>query len=218
MPKPARKARAAAPRPKTAVPSESKFLLIDCETTGLPLTRYFTPDDVSGWPRLVQLAWGVFSSSGEPEEMHCHIIKPEGFVIPADSTRIHGISHATAVREGRRLAEVLDELLVAISGGVTAVVAHNLEYDFGVVGGELVRLKRPLALLEFPGICTMKTTTELCRLPRPGGFGFKWPTLVELHGCLFGQGYEGAHDAESDLHACARCFFRLLSLGHYEIS
>ena len=41
-----------------------------------------------------------------------------------------------------------------------------------------------LRLFERPGLCTMKTTTDLLRLPGP--YGFKWPKLDELHAFLFG--------------------------------
>ena len=70
------------------------FLLFDCETTGLPHRRNLSPWDVSGWPRLVQLAWEFYDSLGNPEDMHCQIIRPDGFEIPAEATRIHGISHS----------------------------------------------------------------------------------------------------------------------------
>src|SRR5512139_1803960 len=89
----------------------SRFLLVDCETTGLPRTRYFSPDAVDDWPRLVQIAWGRCDSSGQMTDAQCHIIRPEGFRIPADATRIHGITHARARRAGRDLSEVLDEFL-----------------------------------------------------------------------------------------------------------
>ncbi|MFZ2054912.1 MAG: 3'-5' exonuclease [Candidatus Aminicenantales bacterium] len=194
---------------------QPRFFLFDCETTGLPRTRYFSPDDVEGWPRLVQVAWGRFDSRGNAEEAACHIIRPDGFRIPADATKIHGITQARALRAGRELGEVLDEFLGAAERPGTVLVAHNLDYDFGVIGGELVRMGKPLRFLDIPGICTMKSTTDLCRLPRPGGFGFKWPTLEELHVHLFGRAYEGAHDAARDLEACARSFFRLWQAGHY---
>jgi DNA polymerase III epsilon subunit-like protein len=201
-----------------SVMTSSKFLVIDCETTGLPRTRYFSPDDVSGWPRLVQIAWGLYDRNGTSAETRCHIIRPQGFKIPPDATKVHGISHARAVREGEDLGGVLDALMDALGRGITALVAHNLDYDYGVVAGELVRLRKPLDVLDVPGICTMKTATPICRLPRPGGgSGFKWPTLPELHGCLFGRTYEGAHDALSDLEACARCFFKLLRDGHFDV-
>ncbi|MGB7294981.1 MAG: 3'-5' exonuclease [Candidatus Aminicenantales bacterium] len=194
---------------------QPRFFLFDCETTGLPRTRYFSPHDVDAWPRLVQVAWGCYDSDGNAGEAACHIIRPEGFRIPADATKIHGITQARALRAGRDLGEVLDEFLEASEKPGIVLVAHNLAYDFGVIGAELVRVGKPLRFLDIPGICTMKSTTEICRLPRPGGFGFKWPTLEELHVHLFGRAYAGAHDAARDLEACARSFFRLWQAGHY---
>jgi DNA polymerase III epsilon subunit-like protein len=138
-------------------------------------------------------------------------------MIPVDATKIHGITHAHALRVGRDLAEVLDEFLEASERPGTTLVAHNLDYDRGVLGGELVRQNKSLRFLDLPGICTMKTTTDLCRLPRPGGFGLKWPTLEELHIYVFGRSYQGAHDAASDLEACARSFFKLFEAGHYPL-
>lgn len=192
-----------------------KFLFFDCETTGLPRSRHFSTEDVDGWPHLVQIAWARYDLRGNSEAVQCHIVRPDGFRIPADATRIHGITHAHALQVGRDLAEVLDEFLEAAERPETVLVAHNLDYDRGVLGSELVRRNKPLRFLEMPGICTMKSTTDLCQLTRPGGFGFKWPTLEELHVYVFGHSYEGAHDAASDLEACARSFFKLLQAGHY---
>lgn len=193
------------------------YLVFDCETTGLPRVRHFSPEVADDWPRLVQIAWARYDRKGAPADARCHIVRPEGFRIPADATRIHGITDARARREGRDLAEVLDELLAEAGRPGTTLVAHNFDYDRGVVGGELVRTKRPLDFLGLPSICTMKGTTELCGLPRPGGFGCKWPTLEELHRFVFGRSYEGAHDAANDIDACARSFFRLLEAGHFRV-
>jgi len=192
------------------------FLFFDCETTGLPRVRFFSPEVADEWPRLVQIAWARGDGRGTLEDARCHIVKPDGFRIPEDATRIHGISDAQARSVGRDLADVLDEFLAAAGKPGTTLVAHNLSYDFGVVGSELVRMRKPLTFLELPGICTMKETTELCQLPRPGGgTGYKWPTLDELHLYCFGCSYEGAHDAGRDLEACARAFFKLLEAGHF---
>jgi DNA polymerase III epsilon subunit-like protein len=193
------------------------FLFIDCETTGLPRSRYFSTENVDDWPHLVQIAWARYAVRGNPESARCHIVRPEGFRIPADATRIHGITHRHARRVGKDLEKVLDEFLEALEVPGTILVAHNLEYDRNVVGAELVRTRKPLGILELNGFCTMKQTTELCQLPRPGGFGYKWPTLDELHCFCFGHSYEGAHDAARDLEACARSFFKLLEAGHFSI-
>ena len=53
----------------------------------------------------------------------------------------------------------------------------------------------------------MLNTTKLCKIP--GKYGYKWPTLSELHMFLFGNGFEGAHDALNDVLACAACYFEL---------
>jgi DNA polymerase III subunit epsilon len=193
------------------------LLFFDCETTGLPRSRNFSPEVVDDWPRLVQIAWARYDPEGESIDARCHIVKPEGFRIPAEATAIHGITHAEACRVGEDLAKVLDTFLSAAGGTGTTLVAHNLDYDRGVIGGELVRTRKPLGFLEMPGICTMKSTTDLCALPRPGGFGFKWPTLTELHLYVFGYPYDGAHDAGRDLDACARSFFKLREAGHFRV-
>ncbi|HOW85685.1 MAG TPA: 3'-5' exonuclease [Candidatus Aminicenantes bacterium] len=192
------------------------FLFFDCETTGLPRVRYFAPEVAEEWPRLVQIAWARYDRRGRPEGASCHIVKPVGFRIPDESTAIHGISHDRAVRTGRDVGQVLDEFLAEVGRPGTTLVAHNFDYDRGVVGGELVRLRRPLGFLETPAICTMKATTALCGLPRAGG-GYKWPTLEELHRYCFGFPYDGAHDASNDIDACARAFFKLLEAGHFRL-
>jgi DNA polymerase III epsilon subunit-like protein len=194
----------------------SSYLFFDCETTGLPQVRFFSPEVIDQWPRLVQLAWARYDAAGNIREGRDSIVRPDGFKIPPDATRIHGISDAEARRVGRGSAEVLDEFLAAATAPGTILVAHNFEYDRNVISGELIRARKPLAFLELAGICTMKSTTDLVRLPRPGGgFGYKWPTLAELHTWVFGFSYEGAHDAARDLEACARCFFSLLGQGHF---
>ncbi|MEN6561486.1 MAG: 3'-5' exonuclease [Acidobacteriota bacterium] len=197
-------------------PRRPKLLFFDCETTGLPRVRYFAPEVAEEWPRLVQIAWARYDPGGDPEDARCHIVKPEGFRIPEDATAIHGISDAQARREGRALGEVLDDFLAEAERPATTLVAHNFDYDRGVIGGELVRARKSLRFLELPSICTMKGTTELCGLRRPGG-GLKWPTLDELHCYCFGYSYEGAHDAANDIGACARAFFKLLEAGHFRI-
>ena len=195
----------------------ARLLFFDCETTGLPTRRNASPYDVSAWPRLVQLAWGVFDSLGNTEGIKSSIIRPEGFEIPAASTDIHGISQELAVRDGSELSDVLDAFLTAIDDPEILLVAHNLAFDLGVVGAEIVRSDKSRRFFEIPGLCTMETTTELCCLPRWGSGGFKWPTLMELHVHLFGDPYDHPHDAASDLKACARCFFELLGDGFYSL-
>ena len=59
--------------------------------------------------------------------------------------------------------------------------------------------------------CTMLESTDFCRIP--GQYGFKWPSLDQLHRKLFGAPIGGAHTALADTRACARCFFELKQLN-----
>ncbi len=189
------------------------FFFFDCETTGLPARRNLAVEEVDGWPRLVQLAWAVFDAWGKPKAVESRIVRPDGFIIPADSIRIHGITQERALAAGAPIAEVLDLFAASSEEPYDAVVAHNIEFDRSVVGAELIRAGRRTRLFERPPLCTMKTTTSLLRLPGP--YGYKWPKLEELYGYLFGGTYEGAHDAGRDVEATAKCFFELRRRGHY---
>ena len=69
------------------------YLFFDTETTGLP-KRYNAPmDDLDNWPRLVQVAWILFDEEGKEIVSNSYIVRPEGFIIPKESSLIHGITH-----------------------------------------------------------------------------------------------------------------------------
>jgi DNA polymerase III epsilon subunit-like protein len=85
---------------------------------------------------------------------------------------------------------------------------------FTHVKAELIRSAMSHIELGERGIkmtCTMFSSTAHCAIQ--GSRGNKWPKLEELHQKLFGEGFEGAHDALVDVQACARCFFELKRLG-----
>ncbi len=60
-------------------------------------------------------------------------------------------------------------------------------------------------------LCTMKSSTDYCRLPGP--YGYKWPKLSELHIKLFGENFEEAHDASVDINATEKCFWEMRKKG-----
>ena len=40
------------------------FIIFDVETTGLPIKRNAPISDLNNWPRIVQLAFGIYQSNG----------------------------------------------------------------------------------------------------------------------------------------------------------
>ncbi|MDR0310671.1 MAG: 3'-5' exonuclease [Acidobacteriota bacterium] len=188
------------------------YLVIDCETTGLPKDRRASKQDVDNWPRVIQLAWALYDESGEageimtPVETAACLIRPEGFIIPDDVQRIHGITTERAHSEGKDLAEILRAFALA-AAKAEVIVAHNLDFDVSVISAEYQRLGFESPFGGKKQICTMRKSVEFCKIP--GKRGFKWPKLSQLHQKLFGSDFEGAHDAGADVAACARCFFAL---------
>ena len=77
------------------------FLFFDTETTGLPQRWNAPVTDVDNWPRLVQLAWIMCDDKGNVIEERSDIIKPEGFSIPVEASRVHGITTIKAQEEGQ---------------------------------------------------------------------------------------------------------------------
>ena len=76
------------------------FLTFDTETTGLPKNFKADVSDSDNWPRLVQLAWQLNDETGKLISNNTLIVKPEGFTIPYNSEKVHGISTEKALKEG----------------------------------------------------------------------------------------------------------------------
>ncbi|NQE44423.1 DNA polymerase III PolC-type [ANME-1 cluster archaeon GoMg2] len=171
---------------------------------GAPLTK------LNNWPRMVQLAWLLYDENQNLVSEANYIIKPEGFIIPADASNVHGITTKKALESGVLLGAVLREFSELILKS-EIIIAHNLDFDDKIVGAEFLRLGVESALFDKPRFCTMKKTAELCQIPGP--YGYKWPKLSELHYHLFNKDFTDAHDAAVDVKACAKCFFELMRLG-----
>jgi DNA polymerase-3 subunit epsilon len=135
------------------------------------------------------------------------IIKPEGFEIPIESSKIHGITTARATKEGTSLQKVLEEFQ---DSAVKAdfLVAHNMSFDQMIVGAELLRENMHNFLATKDRICNMEISKNFCAIPSTNGYsGYKWPKLSEL----FGKEFEDSHNALADVEATAECFWELKS-------
>lgn len=189
------------------------YLFFDTETTGLPNNYRAPVSDSDNWPRLVQLSWAWFDKDGHAWDRYDYIVKPEGFIIPEESTKIHRISHEQAVNEGRPLVEVMAEFASDVVRA-EALVGHNIEFDEKIVGAEYYRLSQPDPVAEAKRICTMKGSVDICRISNGRG-GYKWPNLSELHRYLFKKDFDDAHNAMVDVLATARCFFEIRRRGFH---
>lgn len=186
------------------------YLIFDTETTGLP-KRWNAPiSDTDNWPRAIQIAWQLHDEMGNLVENQDYLIRPDGFNVPYDAEKIHGISTELAQEQGISLEEVLSKFNVALSK-TKFVVGQNVGFDINIMGAEYYRLGIESDLTQLPILdtCTEITAT-LCQLPGGRGGKFKLPTLTELHEHLFGNKFGEAHNATADVEATTRCFFELI--------
>ncbi|WP_242131325.1 DNA polymerase III subunit alpha [Aestuariivivens marinum] len=191
------------------------YLIFDTETTGLP-KRWEAPiTDVDNWPRCVQIAWQLHDEMGNCIDHQDYLIQPEGFNIPYDAEKVHGISTELAQKQGVPLAEVLEKFN-AILSRTKFIVGQNVKFDLNIMGAEFVRgdVANPLQELPVLDTCT-EHTAELCKIPGGRGGKFKLPTLTELHEYLFNEPFAEAHNATADVEATTRCFLELVRLREY---
>ena len=186
------------------------FLIFDTETTGLP-KRWNAPiSDVDNWPRCVQLAWQLHDNKGDLISNQSYLIKTEGFDIPYEAEKIHGISTDLANEIGKNIDEVI-ELFINDYKTAGFLVGHNLKFDINIIGAELYRKGYEIDISKKDVLDTCsELTAEVCKLPGGRGGKFKYPTLLEIYSTLFEDKFNEAHNASADVEATSRVFFELV--------
>ena len=189
------------------------YLIFDTETTGLP-RRWDAPiTDTDNWPRAVQIAWQLHDKWGKLIEHQDFLITPDGFNIPYDAEKVHGISTELAESKGVPIQQVFEKFNEALKKS-QYVVGQNIGFDINIMGAEFYRYGVETQLTQMPVLdtCT-EITADLCKIPGGRGGRFKLPTLTELHEFLFGIPFAEAHNATADVEATTRCFFELIRQG-----
>ena len=184
------------------------YLFFDCETNGLP-TDY---SKVETYPRITQFAFQIYNEKGELQTELCELILPNGWEIPKTEFFIkQGFSTEENRRKGVAIELVLEKFIKA-EKEANYRVAHNMLFDSMCVRKELKLIGNDV---EFKSekICTMRKSTNYCKIPNKNKKGFKFPSLSELHNILFRRDFDNEHDALGDIKATAKCFFELKRRG-----
>ena len=100
------------------------------------------------------------------------------------------------------------------------IVAHNGQFDQKFIDATAERCNVDSGSSCWkPMIDTMRSTTELCKLPpHPGRTGYKWPKLIELAEFLQIRTDDiNLHDSSADVELTKRCFMKLLDDGFWRL-
>ena len=185
------------------------YLFFDTSAAGVPKSWKAQVEDTFAWPRLVHLAWELIDEQSNIVEAQSHIIKPEGFIIPNESTNFHGISHEEAEENGQDLKACLEDFAKIIDRA-DHVISFNFTFNSRVFGAECIRKGVNHRLFNSDYYCLMQETTFYTKkLGRDGRY--KWPTLTELFQKVYGQQFADANRADQDVRATSMIFFKLLA-------
>jgi DNA polymerase-3 subunit epsilon len=186
-------------------------LFFDTETTG---KWDFSLDHTNqNQPELIQIGAILRDDNG--------IIRAEIDAIVYTEEKIsegayekHGISSELSEKTGISLkaASLVFEDLIHISD---RIVGHNVDFDIKIMKRALWKSGFDHTVFEEKEkICTMKSSTDVCRLPSTTKKkGFKWPTLNEAYHYFTNQNIENAHNAMVDVRACIVIYDGLKALN-----
>jgi len=132
------------------------ILAFDIETHGWPACEdrkghfgqfgWWTlkPAETLRYSRIVSLGWVIAPPDPQAQEVvKSSFILPNNFQMEEKATMFHGIAQTKLLTEGRSLAEVMQEFMTDVREackGDCRLVAHQLEFDAGVIQEELRRL------------------------------------------------------------------------------
>ena len=191
------------------------YLIFDVETTGLPKNRYAGIDELENWPRIVQICWILLDTDFNCVNTETCYLNQDS-PIPKEATRIHHIDDKVIKEKGLDPKLVFQKFQKDFQQA-DYLIAHNIDFDLPIIESELYRLEISKPFKGKRKICTMKLTTDYCKIPSKNGSGYKYPKLEELAGHLFFPGVKNikslnAHDTLIDTALTAKCFIELLSL------
>lgn len=187
-----------------------KTVIIDLETSGLVPKGATYELDFLKFPRILSIAWKLNN-----EETKEFLINQEGFKIPAEATKINGITQEMCDASPYKLADVLSVLIL---DGVSTdlIIGFNLYFDTSIIKASILRLIQEgiadqITYDAFTDFLHKDKRIDLMRICHKL-YGGKWPTMSEAYFKLFGEKFN-AHSAGSDVDACHRIYVELEKRG-----
>lgn len=194
-----------------------RIFVYDTETTGFPIWQ--EKSDHPNQPHLVDLCGILYSADGEIIEVMESLVKPDGWTISDEVSKIHGITNDYAVINGQDERQVL-ALFGRLHKQADIRVAHNIQFDDRIMRIAIKRFfgEEPAnRFREKSTFCTANAAKPLCQIPPTAKMlasrfknQFKTPNLTEALKHFTGEDLDGAHRAKVDTIGCAKVLFAIL--------
>lgn len=185
-------------------------LFYDCETTGFIDQRL--PVEHHLQPHLVQLGL-ILTTDSEMEVASADLtVRPEGYQIPEQASKVHGITTEIAREIGVPFATVMSVFL-QLRANASEVVTFNRSYDDFIIRASIHRTGR---VPSHPGptknTCCMALVTPIMKMAQTEKMkGTPWahknPKLEEAYSFFMKRPMVNAHNAIWDARATKEIYF-----------
>ena len=162
------------------------------------------------FPRIVEFAYKI--SHDEP--VQSYVINQEGFIIPDDVIKIHGITNEIAAASTYKLKDIINRIL-AEGVGAKFVVGHNIYFETSIIKANTIRLckEENIRATAYGDLEILLDKDKRIDTVRKGmAITKKWPKLHELYHALFGKDFN-RHHAADDCQATYECYVELKKRG-----
>jgi len=188
-----------------------KTIIIDTETTGLPLKKDSSIYNSDEWPFIVQLSYMIYDDETHEilVDINDYIAIDNNCIISPASYEVHGLTHTFLQSNGIPIKDALYKLKKHMNKCDLAV-GHNISFDKRILLAECIRNKIFLNMKNT--YCTMKESKEYCNIKCTNNKGetyIKYPSLSELHYSLFNHNVNNLHNASIDILICMRCYYKI---------
>ena len=191
------------------------IIAYDTETTGLP--DWGAPSDADHQPHLVQLAMILLDDDHTERASVSLIIKPDGWTIPDEVAKIHGITTEKAMDLGVHEDLALEMFMGMWAGRLR--IAHNESFDARIIRIAQHRFttvcddEQRDAWKAGKTECTQLISTPILKLPPTAKMiaarrnHHKSANLSEAYKFFTGNDLVDAHSAMADVQACMAVYF-----------
>ncbi len=184
------------------------YLVVDCEASGL--FAWDQPADAPGQPRVAQIGLIFVSHDFKIEAEHEFLIKPEGWEMSEEASKVTGLTTEYLKDHGGPIADAL----ALYNAGIDArrvVVGHNVDYDKKCLRAENRRSGFDDRYMQTRSLDLMAATRNIVNALDKRG-RIKNAKLDEA--CtFFGIDQPSAHSALADAHSAYQIMLKLVELG-----
>lgn len=199
-----------------------KVLFLDLETIGLIGNVQKVVEQEKKYPnyknnenydssRIVQFGYIYLEDFDydyeiEPINITSQIVKPDDFVIPEESIKIHGITNEIANEKGKNIKKILKKIK-SIIDDVEYIIGYNVYFDINILLNELYRLKMKSSIKKIKELIKKENILCVGQLSKEYKSYKNMPSQQNIYKELFEKPIENIHNAQYDIYVTIEIIF-----------